>query len=127
MKQTTITTSFRILVLLSLPFFLFSCVTNTQLKPPESKNEITVVVDFMSIEGYFYEGVIPSQEVAKVVANEVCENKEFYEFTITSRTQGLSKFSAGCSIDEGESFKSLTFYRRSAGQYNVSQIQGFSL
>ena len=74
----------KFLIFLALSVFMFSCVTSSQLAPPSKQNEITVVVDFLSIDGYFYDKHISSKEVQEVVAEEVCDNKTFYDFSIVS-------------------------------------------
>ncbi|WP_026941028.1 hypothetical protein [Hellea balneolensis] len=116
---------FKILLFLGT-FGLSSCITSEHLSPPKENNKITVVVDFITIEGYFYSNAIPASEVANVVADHVCDNRKFYSFDVADISNGLTKFNAGCTIGQGESHKALTFKRHSNGRYEITETQGIS-
>lgn len=113
-------------ILFSGIFGFSSCITSEDLSPPKEQNKITVVVDFIDIEGYFYSDAIPAREVANVVSDHVCDNREFYSFDVVDMSNGLSKFTAGCTIGQGESHKALTFKRHSSGRYEITETQGIS-
>lgn len=117
--------NFKIFAMLGM-LALSSCITSENLVPPQKQNQITVVVDFITIDGYFYLDTIPSEEVERVVADHVCDNRKFYSFDITDTSNGLAKFTAGCTIGEGESHKALTFVRYSSGRYEIAETQGVS-